>query len=54
MEKICPACEMPFDWPGVTERGEEFCCEECANGLPCTCPQHEHGGPTPEEIETRV
>jgi hypothetical protein len=41
-EKVCPACEMPFDWPGVTEAGEEYCCAECARGLPCSCPQHDH------------
>lgn len=41
-EKLCPACNMPFDWPGIAEGGEEYCCEECASGLPCSCPQHDH------------
>jgi len=44
MEKRCPACEMPFDWAGVEEDGEEYCCDGCASGLPCTCPQHDHAG----------
>jgi hypothetical protein len=42
MEKMCPTCEMPFDWPGYSEDGMEFCCVECANGEACTCPQHDH------------
>lgn len=41
-EKICPACHLPFHWPGVTETGREYCCAECARGLPCSCPQHDH------------
>jgi hypothetical protein len=41
-QKVCPECEMPFAWPGVTEAGQEFCCAECARGLPCSCPQHDH------------
>ena len=49
MERLCPACTMPFDWPGVTEDDEEYCCAECAHGLPCTCPQHEHASESPEE-----
>jgi len=49
MDKLCPACGMPFDWPGVAEDGEEDCCSECAAGLPCTCPQHDHRSDTSSE-----
>jgi hypothetical protein len=45
-QKVCPACEMAFDWPGVIEAGQEFCCAECARGLPCSCLQHDHRTPT--------
>ena len=41
-EKLCQACGMRFDWQGTIEGGEEYCCAECARGLPCTCPQHDH------------
>jgi hypothetical protein len=41
-EQLCPACKLPFDWPGVTEAGETYCCAECARGLPCSCAQHDH------------
>jgi hypothetical protein len=40
--KICPRCKLPYDWPGVTDMGKEFCCAECARGEPCACPQHDH------------
>ncbi len=40
--RICPRCRMEFDWPGVAEAGEEFCCAECARGEPCSCVQHDH------------
>ena len=44
-KKLCPACGMPFDWPGINEDDVEYCCAECAHGLPCTCPQHDHRSP---------
>ena len=54
-QKICRGCSMPFDWPGVVEGGEEFCCDECAAGLPCTCPQHDHRTDrTEEKLTTAV
>jgi hypothetical protein len=40
--QMCPACAMDFDWPGVTENGQTYCCAECARGMPCSCPQHDH------------
>ena len=40
--RFCPACDMEFDWPGVEEGGETYCCEACAEGRPCICPQHGH------------
>jgi len=42
VEKICGACEMEYDWPGVRAGDEEYCCEACARGEPCTCSLHEH------------
>ena len=53
-EKLCPACNMPFEWPGYTQAGEEFCCEECARGLPCTCPQHDHRSENHMETAEKV
>jgi len=53
MEKLCPNCDMPFDWPGVTEDGEEYCCAECAAGLECTCAQHDHRS-APREEQLKV
>ena len=41
-ERICDVCEMPYDWPGVTVDGVQYCCPECAHGEACVCPQHEH------------
>jgi hypothetical protein len=52
--KLCPACEMPFDWPGVSEDSEEFCCEDCARNLPCTCPQHDHRSESSSEPAEQV
>jgi hypothetical protein len=46
-EKTCSRCEMEFDWQGVTVDGEEYCCEGCASGGECTCPQHDHAPETP-------
>ena len=40
--KLCEACGMEFDWTGVQQEGAEFCCEGCARGEECTCPQHNH------------
>jgi hypothetical protein len=41
-EKFCSECGMSFDWPGITARGEEYCCQACSIGEECTCPQHSH------------
>jgi len=35
----CPGCGMEFDWPGVEEGGEIYCCEACSRGEPCDCAQ---------------
>jgi hypothetical protein len=40
--KMCEACAMEFDWPGVEVQGYEYCCEACSVGEECTCPQHHH------------
>ena len=40
--RICPECEMEFDWPGVEVDEETYCCEACSQGQPCECPQHQH------------
>jgi hypothetical protein len=39
--RICPECEMEFDWPGVQVDGEVYCCEACSRGEPCECEQHQ-------------
>jgi len=41
-DKFCAACQLPFDWPGVNRGDEEYCCDGCAAGQACTCPQHDH------------
>ena len=41
-QRVCPACGLLFDGPGVTEAGETYCCAECSRGLPCTNPHHDH------------
>jgi hypothetical protein len=38
----CPECGMEFDWEGVEVDGEVYCCEACAEGEDCTCPEHAH------------
>lgn len=40
--KTCEACAMEFDWTGPERDGVEYCCEGCAAGGECTCPQHHH------------
>jgi len=39
-DRVCPACQEPFDWKPVLVNGQEFCCEACSRGLACTCPEH--------------
>jgi hypothetical protein len=41
-QKFCDVCDMPFDWEGVTDGDTVYCCEGCATGEACTCPQHQH------------
>jgi hypothetical protein len=40
--RLCDACGMEFDWPGVQVKGYDYCCEACARGERCTCEQHHH------------
>jgi hypothetical protein len=40
--QTCEACGMEFDWTGMEANGQEYCCEGCATGGECTCPQHHH------------
>lgn len=40
--KLCEACGMEYDWKGVEWQGFEYCCDACASGEECTCPQHRH------------
>jgi hypothetical protein len=49
VERYCQACQMAFDWPGTIADGEEYCCEACAAGEPCTCPGHQHADEEEEE-----
>jgi len=56
VEKICAACGLEYDWPAVRAGEEDYCCQACARGQPCTCPQHGHGYEwgeplAPEEVE---
>ena len=53
-ERICPRCALPFDWPGVQEANIEYCCAECARGLPCSCPEHDHRTQTELGSETAL
>ena len=39
-EQICGACGLAYDWKPVTADGERYCCDACARGRPCTCPEH--------------
>jgi hypothetical protein len=41
-DKLCGACMMEFDWPGVVVQGYEYCCEACSRGEECTCEQYHH------------
>jgi hypothetical protein len=40
LDRVCPACQEPFDWKPVLVNGQEFCCAACSRGLSCTCPEH--------------
>jgi hypothetical protein len=33
---------MEYDWEGVEVRNYKYCCQACADGEECTCPQHNH------------
>jgi len=41
-ERICGVCCLPYDWPGTTVNGVDYCCTACSAGQACTCPQHDH------------
>ena len=40
--RLCEACAMEFDWEGVNQDGVDYCCEACARGEECRCPEHNH------------
>lgn len=40
--RLCEACGMEYDWEGVEVRNYKYCCQPCADGEECTCPQHNH------------
>ena len=44
----CPRCGMEkSEWPnatGVQKDGTTYCCDGCANGTGCTCPQETGSG----------
>ena len=48
--RLCEACGMEFDWEGVTREGIDYCCEACARGEECTCPQHRHEYDTQQQL----
>ena len=50
--RLCGACGMEFDWAGVEKDGFDYCCEACAQGEPCTCPQHRHQYTTDQPLHT--
>jgi hypothetical protein len=52
--RICPECEMEFDWPGVEVDEEIYCCEACSLGQPCDCPQHQHMMDTTDTMPTVI
>jgi len=36
----CPGCGLPLeDWPerGVAHAGQQYCCDDCAEGYKCSC-----------------
>ena len=39
--RLCDACGMEYDWEPVRHDGQEYCCEACARGERCECPQHD-------------
>ena len=39
-ERICVACGVAYDWNPVFADGEHYCCDACARGRECTCPEH--------------
>jgi hypothetical protein len=49
IRKICDACGLEYDWAGVTVGDRIYCCAACAQGLPCTCPQHQQAVVTPAD-----
>ena len=52
--KLCEACSQEFDWEAVERRGYEYCCEACAMGQECTCPQHDHGYAPAQKLNRTV
>jgi hypothetical protein len=34
---ICDGCGAEFTWRPFTKLSLNFCCEDCADGLPCDC-----------------
>jgi hypothetical protein len=50
--RVCDACGMEFDWPGVEAKGYEYCCEPCSRGENCVCSQHDHQYAVVEPGET--
>ena len=43
-EADCPVCGLPVEEGSrpTTRDGVLYCCEGCASGKDCTCPQHVH------------
>jgi len=39
-ERVCEACGLLYDWDPVIADGSHFCCDACARGQECTCPEH--------------
>ena len=53
----CPSCGMKKDtWPdkaGVTKSGKTYCCQGCADGTGCTCPQTTSGQSSHQRTTTQ-
>ena len=33
----CDGCGAEITWSPVVREGRDYCCEDCAAGLPCRC-----------------
>lgn len=34
---FCDGCGAEITWAPILFKTQEFCCQDCAHGIPCTC-----------------